>query len=135
MRNDGASSPRTDEALDVLWERYSAIVATDDRQATVLDQSLTRLQELGNDRRLRVLESQHGIPNILWFALIAGGVITVAFAYAFGVERQDWHAAMLVTLAATISLSLFLIYSLNNAFQGSVRVQPEGMELVLRQFT
>lgn len=135
MRDGGSASPQTEQAIDLLWEHYSSIDTTDDRQVTAVDQSLTRLQDLGNARRLRLLESQHGIPVVMWFVLLGGGVVTVAFAYGFGVERRDWHAAMLVTLSTTISMSLFLIYTLNNAFHGNVQVRPDGMELVLRQFS
>ena len=84
---------------------------------------------------MRLIESREGIPGILWLGLIAGAVLTVTFAYGFGVERGQSHAIMLATLAASVALLLFLISSLNYAFRGSVRVEPEPFQLVLRQFS
>jgi hypothetical protein len=134
MDRGNAPSANTDAALDRLWDLYGQLEPGEAGQAAAFEDSMDRLQELGNARRMRLLESQAGIPGIMWVGLIAGGAITVAFAYGFGVERSRSHAVMLATLAASIALLLFMISSLNYAFHGDVRVQPDGMELVLRQF-
>jgi high-affinity Fe2+/Pb2+ permease len=81
-----------------------------------------------------LLESREGIPEILWVGLIFGALLTVGFAYGFGVESGQSHALMLGTLAASVALLLFIVSTLNFAFHGDVRVTPEPFQLVLEQF-
>jgi hypothetical protein len=132
---DGSSpSLATEAALNRLWNLYVGIMPGTGAQETAYDDSMDRLQELGNTRRIRLLEASAGIPGVMWLGLIAGGAITVAFTYAFGVERGQSHAILLATLAASVALMLFMISSLNYSFRGDIRIEPEAMELVLRQF-
>jgi hypothetical protein len=135
MNQRTAPSAETDTALNQLWDLYGLLEPGQDGQSIAFADSIDRLQELGNARRMRLLESKAGIPGIMWLGLIAGGAVTVMFAYSFGVARRESHAVMLATLSASIALLLFMISTLNYAFHGDVRVQPDGMELVLRQLT
>lgn len=133
MNRGDAPSPETTAALDRMWELYRQAGQGSMGQSTAYGDSLDRLQDVGNSRRIRLLESREGIPAILWVGLIAGAVLTVGFAYGFGVERARSHALMLGTLAASIALLLFMVFSLNYAFRGDVRVRPEPFQLLLEQ--
>jgi hypothetical protein len=135
MNQRAAPSPQTTAAIDHLWQLYRQVGEGPTEQSTAYDDSLDRLQELGDARRARLIESREGIPGIMWLGLIAGAVLTVTFAYGFGVERGQSHAIMLATLAASVALLLFMISSLNHAFRGGFRVDPEPFQLVLRQFS
>jgi len=135
MNRSAAPSAQTAAALDHVWDLYRQAGQGPTEQSTAFDDSLDRLQELGDARRVRLIESREGIPGIMWLGLIAGAVLTLAFAYGFGVERGQSHAIMLATLAASVAVLLFMISSLNYAFRGSVRVEPEPFQLVLRQFS
>ena len=131
--NDGmAPSPKTAAALERLWDLYFQAGQGSIEQSNAYDDSLDRLEDLGDARRIRLLESQEGIPGIMWVGLIAGAVLTVGFAFAFGVERWQSHALMLAILAASVSLLLFIVWSLNHAFRGDVRIEPEPFESFLR---
>lgn len=134
MDRGDAPAASTSDALDRLWERYVGLDPGQGGQAVAYADSMDRLQDLGDARRTRLLETKSGIPGVMWFGLLAGGAITVAFAFGFGVERGQSHGVMLATLAASIALLLFMISSLDHPFHGDVRVEPDGMELVLRQF-
>jgi hypothetical protein len=132
--NDGtAPSPETSAALDRLWDLYLQAGQGSIQQSNAYDDSLDRLQDLGDARRIRLLESREGIPGIMWVGLIAGAVLTVGFAFGFGVERGQSHAMMVATLAASVALLLFIVWSLNHAFRGDVRIEPEPFRLVLEQ--
>jgi Protein of unknown function (DUF4239) len=132
MNRSTAPDPRTAAELDRLWDLYRQAGEGSIGQSTAYDDSLDRLQDLGDARRIRLLESREGIPGIMWAGLIAGAVLTVGFAYGFGVERGQSHALMLATLAASISLLLFIVWSLDHAYRGDVRVKPEPFESFLR---
>jgi hypothetical protein len=134
MHRGDAPAAETGVTLQAVWDLYRAIDQTSDVQTVAYDDSLDRLQDLGNDRRLRILQSDGGLPGILWAVLVAGGALTIGFAFGFGVERTVSHALMISILAASVGLLLFLVWSLNHPFQGGVAVSPDGYELAIRQF-
>jgi hypothetical protein len=133
MNRGTAPDLQTAAALDRVWDTYRQAGEGSIGQSTAYEDSLDRLQDLGDARRIRLLESREGIPGIMWAALIAGAVLTVGFAYGFGVERGKSHALMLATLAASIALLLFVVWSLDHAYRGDVRIGPEPFRLVLEQ--
>jgi len=135
MNRGAAPSPQTIAQLDRIWGLYRQADEGSAGQLSAYDDSLERLQDLGNARQMRLLESREGIPGILWFELMAGALLTVGFAYNFGVERSQSHTLMVTILAASVALLLFLVTSLDFAFQGDVRIEPEPFQLILEQFS
>jgi hypothetical protein len=134
MNHETAPDPLTAAAFDQIWDVYRQAGEGLIGQSTAYEDSLDRLQDLGDARRMRLIESREGIPGIMWAALITGAVLTVGFAYGFGVERGQSHALMLATLAASVALLLFVVWSLDHAYRGDVRIGPEPFRLVLDQF-
>src|SRR5262249_52834155 len=94
---------------------------------------LTRLDELSDHRRLRLLSAGSKVPPLLWAVLIIGALITVGFSYFLGVEGGRAHALMTAALAAMIALTLYLIFAINRPFAGTLRVTPEAFRIVLQK--
>jgi hypothetical protein len=105
-----------------------------DAEQVIYDQALTRIHDLVDQRRLRLLEAQQGIPHVLWGVLLVGGIIVVGFTYLFGLENTRSHTLMIAALAATIALALFTIYALDHPFRGITRIEPHAFELALETF-
>jgi len=134
MKQAAAPAPRTSEALTYLYqvyERPDLVAAVNPEQYGA---ALGLVNEVSVARRGRVLASASGLPPQLWAVLAGGGVLVVAFAFLFGVESAYAQAAIMSALAVTISLVLFLVADMQHPFRGGVVVEPEGLELVLRQF-
>jgi hypothetical protein len=130
----GKASPR---AWALLTELRFAVQAMDphtDAQQVLYDQGLTRIHELSDARRVRVLDAKEGIPPVLWAALVAGGVITVSFTYLFGLNSNWAHALMVASLALIVAVMLFTIVSLDYPFAGAAQIPPDAFETVLHQF-
>jgi hypothetical protein len=87
--------------------------------------------QLGAARRERLEQASDGIPPLLWGALILGGVITIGFAFLFGMKRTGPHALVMFSLTLLIGGLMLVIYELNFPFSGAVRVGPEAFELAL----
>ena len=98
------------------------------------DQGLTRLHEVSDARRLRLLEVTQGLPGILWVVLMVGGVVTVGFTYLFGLKSNWAHALMVAALTLVICGILFTIGALEYPFAGLAQVEPTAFEEVLRSF-
>src|SRR5215218_8882276 len=47
-------------------------------------EGLDQIDRLGDDRRMRFVAAEEGIPGILWAVLVFGAVVAVGFTYLFG---------------------------------------------------
>ena len=130
----GESDDRTARALDHLWMHFTRMQPHGARETSLYDQSLARLVEVSDNRRLRLLASHSGVPGPMWVVLIFGGVATILFTYFFGLESFRVQAGMTALLAATVGLVLFIISALNYPFSGDLRIPPEAMQSVLERF-
>ncbi len=128
----------SDEAvarIDALWQALTQVQPSTATQTEVVGQSFQQLDQLSESRSQRLIDSESGLPGLLWAALITGAALTVLFPCVFGVENGALHALIIATLAATLGLLLFLTYDLDHPYSGDVRVSPEGFTYLLEQFT
>jgi hypothetical protein len=98
------------------------------------EQGLTRMHEVSDAKRLRLLGATQGLPGILWVVLLGGGVVSGCFTYLFGLKNNWAHALMVAALTLVICATLFTSGSLGYPFAGQAEIQPEAFEQVLRSF-
>jgi len=92
---------------------------------------LTNVDELEENRGLRLLQSNEGVPHFLWIVLVITGIITVAFTYLFEMERPRRHMLVVAALAVVVALSLYTVRIIEYPFAGDVQASPEAFEMVL----
>ena len=92
---------------------------------------LQTLERLWDARQERLLAAQTAIPGIVWFVVIAGGALTVAFGSFLGAPSLRMQLAMSSVLAASGALVLILIIALSNPFRGDFRVSTAPFDQVL----
>ncbi len=102
-------------------------------------ESLRRLSNLAEYRRLRIFAGNDTVPPMVWLILLVGGLITVSYTYFFGVRNIRGQYIMTSALTIMISLILFLVYVLDHPFTGTGRVSArpfsEAMELMQKQYS
>ncbi|MGW1056141.1 bestrophin-like domain [Streptomyces sp. NPDC002521] len=116
---DGQPSGRTGWGL--LDEVRAATQLPDNAtptQSATLQEALAQLSTLDDARRGREADASNPLSPMLWFGLIVGGVLTVAFMFMFGVTRSFTHVAMVMGLTALITFTVLLVYQLNQPFNG-----------------
>ncbi|MGO8673872.1 MAG: hypothetical protein ACLQVD_21250 [Capsulimonadaceae bacterium] len=118
----GKSSEDTDRALDRLWVTYGTINPKTNRENALYQESISRLDDVGNNRHLRLLAARDGLPGLIWIILICGSIGTVGFTYFFGAESGRAQALMTALLAGEIALVLLLIYALQYPFRGDLAI-------------
>jgi len=118
-------SQRTWDAVQKLWEAYSAGNLDTAQNQTYLAESLRHLTMLSDLRRTRLFTNRGTVPISLWYLLILGGILLVAFTYFFGHESALSQACMTAALAGILSFSLFLIASLDTPYSGVASVTPQ----------
>ncbi len=125
MLAKGNSSSKTTGLLNKLWKNY---VINQNPQLTaetaLYSESLRRLNDLSDTRRIRINSSRNGLPPMLWGVLIGGGVVTLAFTYFFGVSNMRAQLLMVAALTGEIAFILLLIVSLDNPYRGELKVNP-----------
>jgi hypothetical protein len=88
--------------------------------------TLSELSSMTEHRRVRELQSETQLPDILWMVLIIGGGITTLSSCLFGTDNFKLHAVQVFFLTLLLSLALVAIADIDRPFQGSVRVAPLG---------
>ena len=94
-------------------------------------ESLKRLNNLAQYRRLRIFAGNDTVPLAVWLVLLAGGVITISYTYFFGMKNIRSQYLMTAALTVTITLILVLIYILDHPFTGASRVSAEPLKQVM----
>jgi hypothetical protein len=132
LMQQGRLSPRAEKLSGDLREEVVALDPGTAGEQAVYSQVLTLIQQLGENRNLRLLEAREGIPFILWFVLVVGGIMTIALTYLFGMKTFWLHVVTVASVAMIIALILYTIHALEFPFDGVVSVDPEAFEIVLR---
>jgi hypothetical protein len=86
-------------------------------------------------RQGRVSQAAPFVPTVIWFFLLVGGALVVAFVLFFA-DRSERHVAqaMLITVVTTFAVaSLLMVYILDNPYRGySGSVEPTSLRETLR---
>ena len=125
------SSPEAWGVYNQLWRTYQQFQPQNDHERIWYAQSLTRLSQLGDQRRLRLLSSRsEGIPTVMWVALLGAGGVTIGFSFLFGTRSAVAQVLMTSALAMTIAVVLLSIVALEEPFRGITRVDSGAFDQV-----
>jgi hypothetical protein len=132
MLAKGERSMKVQKISDRIWKLYGNYQPRMGSERIFFDESVKKLNDQGELRRERILDSQSGIPGVLWAVLIAGGLVTIIFTLFFGTENFGAHMVMTALLAIMISSILYTIFVFDYPFTGSVTVSPSEFKIVLQ---
>lgn len=130
----GASHAKTRQIYDQLWERAYTLAPESKTQEAFLTEVLDDLNQLSENRRLRIHYSQAEISIILWLVLLVGALPTIGYTLLFA-GRHGWMQ-MCITGAMTllVLLSLLVTLSLQYPFTGDVSIPPKAFQDLLESF-
>jgi hypothetical protein len=134
LMGQGQESSKAWATVDKLRRTVDGFEPSTSAEETLHTRQVTLVEDLLNDRRLRLLQSREGLPPILWTVLLSGTVLLVGYTYFFGLQDFRAHLLMVAMLTALIVTILFTIKSLEYPFSGDTRVEPSAFELVLNRF-
>lgn len=132
--SEGKAHPETDKKLSNLWNIYYDIELSSRKQEILYAESIHRLNESTMARLERFVQGKETLGDEMWAMLILGGILIVGFVSIFSFEILWLHLLLLTSIAASIGFLLMLIYSLDTAFSGTIRVTPEALQSVLAAF-
>jgi hypothetical protein len=138
MEQGGIEGQRgTPEAWSLVDDMRATLQEFEPRteaEAQLYAEGLDQIDRLGDDRRMRLVQAEEGIPGVLWVVLVFGAVVVVGFTYLFGLRNSWAHRLMVMSLTAVIALTLFTIGAMEYPFSGGARLEPEAFELILERF-
>jgi amino acid transporter len=129
----GDESPEASDRFDRIWDRFLAYRPGDAAEQAAYAEGFARLNELGKERKTRILESQASIPDIFWFLLVFGAIATIGFTFLMGMQNLGAQLVMNGVMTAIIMLALFLIVVLDRPFTGDIRAEPVPFQYALHQ--
>jgi len=91
---------------------------------------LQDLDFLLSSRRARQLAAASHIPEVVWWIIFCGAVLTVAFTYLFGPHSFKMHLTMTAGVAASLALVIVLIVAFDYPFRGEVTIGSEAYQAV-----
>jgi hypothetical protein len=112
----GRRSPETDTALIRLFEEFGKIHPHDARDGTIYAESFSKMNDLVVLRRNRLIDSQTGVPFILWAVGLVGSILTVSYASSFASGR--YNITMIAGISVTLGLIFLFILTVDNPFKG-----------------
>jgi Protein of unknown function (DUF4239) len=131
LMEQGRTSPRAETLTAELRSSIQDFEPRTEAEQTLQSEGLTQVDDLDENRALRLLEVREGFPPILWVVLVVGCVITVAFTYLFGMETPWLHVLAVAALTVIVSLILYTITVIEYPFDAAAQVGPDAFELVL----
>lgn len=127
----GKTSPEAESLIREIRADVYGFKPQTIQQQVLYQQALGSMESLSAARRIRLDMIDEQIPEPLWLALIAGGVLAVGFCLAFGVESKRAHIVMVLGYAAIVTILLLVIKDLQFPFGGNPHVGPNAFEVFL----
>jgi uncharacterized protein DUF4239 len=96
-------------------------------------QVIKTLDTLVEQRRLRLLAVNSGLPASLWSVVLIGALLNIIVTYLFYTENVKYHAVLLTLLATFIALLVFLTAAMDNPFRGEFSVSSDAYQTILKK--
>jgi hypothetical protein len=90
------------------------------------------MDDVSSGHRRRLIFGQGQLNGLIWFTLIAGGMLTVGFSFFFGLDHLGRQAFVTAFFAGIILLNLFVVAALDQAFTGPAKLEPAAMRFVIK---
>jgi hypothetical protein len=127
----GRGSENVQKINDSLWKLYNDFQAKTESEKIFLSASVHHMAQISELRTKRIAASGEGIHPLIYFILIIGSIITIAFSMLFGTENIVPHLIMVALMAAMIAISLVTIIAIDYPFTGDLSIRPGAFTEVL----
>jgi hypothetical protein len=116
--------------MDDLQAQLFAFEPVTESQKIIHAETLSGFNELVQQRRQRLDALQGSLPTVLWYVLLPGAMACLALCFFFYVNNLRFHAILIVGLAGSMAMVLFLIIALDRPFRGDLGISADSYQLV-----
>lgn len=120
--------------LDNLTGIVAGLTPRNEAQRAFVQDAVTRLDRQSELREVAV-RSAHDqqLPGVLWVAVLGGSLVVLALCLTCGVRDGTLRRILLVGVAATVGINLFLVVELNYPFYGEIKVGSDSYSDVITE--
>jgi Protein of unknown function (DUF4239) len=132
-----ASGHRNKQAgkdVNEIFGVFATLTPATKARELIAAQFLETFSKLVLDRNKRNLQATESLSWIMWFAAIAGGVVTVGMSFILFMDRFWPHLLAVCVMAALIGSLLFTLAVLSRPFVGPLAIEPAPFENALSVF-
>ena len=130
----GGASAATTRALDALYATVLGAAPGERGGAIVLAEILHQLDLITQARRDRLVMASGTVPDLVWFVLIVGALMTIGFTFFFGTENLRAQTLMTGALSVLIFSAMLIVVGIDHPFTGPVKVEARALSAVLADF-
>lgn len=127
----GETIEEESEHTTEIWDAFLKVQPETRNEIAFLDHDIVKLNDLSENRKLRVSTAEAVIPGELWVLLLGGGAVVMAFTFLFGTRDLLIHACVVGLTAALMGFVMYLIFALEHPFVGALSVKPDSYVNVL----
>ena len=91
-------------------------------QAMLGTEALTAFNALVRTRTLRAQQADGGLPPVVWWVVILGGLLNIALTWLFVIRPLSAHMLLTGSLSALVGLLIFLIAAMDHPLRGEVSI-------------
>lgn len=127
------SSDKAQEEYQRLWDAALSIQPQTDRITNIHQTILSSMQSVGQNRRMRIVASQHGLGEMQWLVVMLGSIITVIFTLLFPMRKASFHLILTLLVTLSLGLNIWLLSAYSTPFAGELRIVPYMFQLLREQ--
>lgn len=96
-----------------------------------LGEIFTAYNRLIENRRLRMLAVDSGIPNIFWVVIIIGGVLNIVTTFLMYLPSLKTHLFITALFSSLLGLMIFLLIAVDHPLRGETSISSEAYSNLL----
>jgi vacuolar-type H+-ATPase subunit I/STV1 len=93
-------------------------------------ETLREFNQLITLRRLRIDSVEGDLPNVMWWVVLFGAILTIGVTYLLKIQPRV-HQVLTAMFALFVGLVIFVIASLDQPLSGPLMISPEPYQVVL----
>lgn len=129
LQRDGVVPTGTSPIIAHFLDQLQTFEPKTMREQNLQSEALTLANDLVQIRRTRLNSVDGGIPDILWWVVLAGAVINIMLLWMLNMARHT-HMILTALVSGFLGLVIFLVAAMDHPFRGDVSVGPEAFETV-----
>ena len=125
-------NPASRQKLFELWNIVLSIDSLKTEQEKIFyAETIVKLNEVTDNRRMRILHAESEVPGLIWTVLILGALTSVGLSLFFGSKSLRVQALMTSLFASTNAIILLMILALDYPFTGDIKISHHPYERVI----
>jgi hypothetical protein len=133
LMESNKSSDKAQEEYQKLWDAALSVQPQNERITNIHQTILSSMQSIGENRRMRIVSSQHGLSEMQWLVVMLGSAITVIFTLFFPMKKALFHLILTLLVTLSLGLNIWLLSAYSTPFAGEMRIVPYMFQLLRDQ--